>query len=70
MRRRRGENYYAYLAREAGGAPPLDRLAAQILSIVAIGQVMLDGELGVRGAQAGAELIARLQGQAARAARA
>ena len=50
--------------------PPLDRLAAQILSIVAIGQVMLDGELGVRGAQAGAELIARLQGQAARAARA
>ena len=70
MRRRRGENYYAYLAREAGGAPPLDRLAAQLLSIVAIGQVMLDGELGVRGAQAGAELIARLQGQAARAARA
>jgi DNA-binding transcriptional regulator YbjK len=60
MRRRRGENLHVYLKRESGGATPFDPLAAQVMSITSIGQLLLTaGEAGQAGADF--ELIGRMR---------
>lgn len=59
LRRRRGENYVGYIARERGAAA-IDVVSAQAISVTGTGRLMLEAALDPAGNQAGFQLTDRM----------